>query len=65
MFASSIVSLMSTSIIIYLLCKYMQIRMLITSLILHKIKDIGASSNETNSECKTLAYIGIILTILS
>ena len=32
---------------------------------MHKIKDIEASSNETNSECKTLAYIGIILTILS
>ena len=39
--------------------------MLITSLVLHKIKDIEASSNESNSECKTLAYIGIILTILS
>ena len=36
-----------------------------TSLILHKIKNIEASSNETNSECETLAYIGIILTILS
>ena len=36
-----------------------------TSLILHKIKNIEASSNETNSECKTLAYIGITLTILS
>ena len=36
-----------------------------TSLILHKIKNVEASSNETNSECKTLAYIGITLTILS
>ena len=32
---------------------------------MHKIKNIEASSNETNSECKTLAYIGIILTVLS
>ena len=32
---------------------------------MHKIKDVEASSNETNSECKTLAYIGLILTILS
>ena len=64
-FASSVISLMSTSLIIYLLCKHKQIRTLITSLVLHKIKDIEASSNETNSECKTLAYIGIILTILS
>ena len=65
MFASSIISLMSTSLLIYLLCKYKQIRTLITSLVLHKIKDIEASSDETNSECKTLAYTGIILTILS
>ena len=36
-----------------------------TSLILHKIKNVEASSNETNSECKPLAYIGINLTILS
>ena len=64
MFASSIISLMLTSIIIYLLCKHKQIRTLITSLVLHKVKDIEASSNETNSKCKTLAYIGIILTIL-
>ena len=39
--------------------------MLTTGLVLHKIKDVEATSNETNSECKTLAYIGIILTILS
>ena len=60
MFASSVISLISTTLIIYLLCKHKQIRTLITSLILHKIKDVEASSNETNSECKTLAYIGII-----
>ena len=36
-----------------------------TSLIVHKIKSAEASSNESNSECKTLAYIGITLTILS
>ena len=65
MFASSVISLMSTSIIIYLLCKHKQIRTLITSLVLHEIKDVEAISDETNSKCKTLAYIGIILTILN
>ena len=65
-FASSVISLISTTLIIYLLCKHKQIRtLIITSLVLHKIKDIETSSNETNSECRTLAYIGIILTILS
>ena len=65
MFVSSVILLISTSLIIYLFCKHKQIRTLITRLILHKIKDVEASSNETYSECKTLAYIGIILTILS
>ena len=37
------------------------------SLILHKIKEVEAnsSSRDTNSECKTLEYIGIILKVLS
>ena len=65
MFATSVISLISTTLIVYLFCKHKQIRILMTSLILHKIKNVEASSNETNSECKTLAYIGIVLTILS
>ena len=65
MFASSIISLISITLIIYLLCKHKQIRTLITSLVLHQIKEVSASSTEANSECKTLAYIGIILTIRS
>ena len=66
MFTSSIISLISTTLVIYLFCKHKQIRTLVASLILHKIKEVKAnsSSEETNSECKTLAYIGIILTVL-
>ena len=64
-FVSSVISLISTTLIVYLFCKHKQIRTLMTSLILHKIKNVEASSNETNSEFKTLAYIGITLTILS
>ena len=65
MFISSIISLISTTLIIYLLCKHKKIRTLIVSLVLHQVKEVGAISRETNSECTTLAYIGIILTILS
>ena len=65
MSASSVISLISSFLIVYLFCKHKQIRTLMTSLILHKIKNVEASSNETNSECKTLAYTGITLTILS
>ena len=40
---------------------------MVASLILHKIKEVEASSSskETSSECRTLAYIGIVLTVLS
>ena len=61
---SSIISLISTTLIIYLLCKHKHIRTLITSLVLYQIKEVSATSTESNSECKTLAYIGLILTIL-
>ena len=40
--------------------------MLVASLALHQIKEVSTSSREINSaQCTTLAYIGIILTILS
>ena len=47
------------------MCKHKKIRTLVVSLVLHQVKEAGATSRETNSECTTLAYIGIILTILS
>ena len=65
MFISSIILLISTSLTIYLLCKHKKIRVLIVSLVLYQVKDVGTISKETNSDCTTLAYIGIILTILS
>ena len=65
MFISCIISLISTTMIIYLMCKHKKNRMLVASLVLHQVKEVGATSRETNSECTTLAYIGIILTILS
>ena len=57
MFTSSIISLISTTVVIYLFCKHKHIRKLVASLTLHKIKEVEASSSskETNSECKTLA----------
>ena len=67
MFTSTIISLISTTLVIYLFCEHKHIRTLVTSLILHKITEVEAkpSSEETNSECRTLAYIGIILMVLS
>ena len=51
--------------IIHLLCKLKRIGTLIASLVLHQVNEVGTISKETNSECTTLAYIGIIITILS
>ena len=57
---------MSTTLIIYLICKHKKIRTLVASLALHQIREVSIISRETNpTECTTLAYIGIILTILS
>ena len=64
-FISSIISLISTTLIMYLMCKHKKIRMLVASLDLHQVKEVGTSSRETNSKYTTLAYIGTILTILS
>ena len=64
-FISTIISLTSTTLIICLLYKHNKIRVLKASLVLHQVKEVNAISGETNSECTTLAYIGIILTILS
>ena len=39
--------------------------MLIASFVLHQVKEVGAlAQKEINSECRTLAYIGLILTML-
>ena len=69
MFTSSIISIITITLFIYLFCKHKHIRMLGASLMLHKIKEMEANPNsnsETNNyECRTLAYIGIILTVLS
>ena len=69
MFTSSIISIITIMLIIHLFCKHKQFRTIVASLILHKIKEVEADPNhnpETNNyECRTLAYIGIILTVLS
>ena len=67
-FISAIISLLTTILTVYLLCKHKKIKVLIASLVLHHIKEVGVisgSARDTNSECTTLAYIGITLTILS
>ena len=68
-FTSSIISIITITLIIYVFCKHKHIRTIVASLILHKTKEVEANSNlnsETiNPECSTLTYIGMALTILS
>ena len=57
-FVYSIISLISTTLIMYLICKHKKIRTLVASLALHQIKEVRTKSRETNpTECTTLAYI--------
>ena len=69
MVTSSIISIITITLVVYLLCKHKHIRTIVASLILHKIKEVEANSDsnpETNNyECRTLVHVGIILTVLS
>ena len=68
-FTSSIISIITITLVVYLFCKHKHIRTIAASLILHKIKEVEANSNpnpETNNyQCRTLVHVGIILTVLS
>ena len=69
MFTSSIISIITIMLVIYLFCKHKHIRTIIASLILHKTKEVEANSNSNfktnNYECGTLAYVGLVLTVVS
>ena len=67
MFISATISLLATILTVYLLCKHKKLQILIASLVLHQVKEVGAevTQKEINSECRTLSYIGLTLTILS
>ena len=66
-FTSSIISIITIKVVIYLFCKHKHIRTIVASLILHKTKKVEAKlTTETNNpKCSTLAYIGMTMTILS
>ena len=65
LFITVIISLLATILTVYLLCKHKKVQMLIASLVLHPVKEVGAvTRKEINSECKTLTYISLVLMIL-
>ena len=65
LFITAIISLLATTLTIYLLCKHKKFRTLMASLVLQQVKEVGAvTQKEINTECKTLTYISLALTIL-
>ena len=65
LFIIAIISLLATTLTIYLLCEHFKLRMLMVSLILHQVEEVGTvTQKEINTECKTLTYINLTLTIL-
>ena len=66
-FTSSIISIITITLVIYLFCKHKHIRTIVASLLLYKAKEVEARTTMKidDSGCGTLAYIGIALTLLS
>ena len=66
-FTSSIMSIITITLVIYLFCQHKHIRTIVTSLLLYKAKEVEARTTMKidDSGCGTLAYIGIALTLLS
>ena len=65
LFMTAIISLLATTLTVYLLCKHKKLRILIASLVLYQVKEVGTvTQKEINTDCKTLNYIGLVLTIL-
>ena len=64
LFISAVILLLASTLTVYLLCKHEKLRVLIASLVLHQVKEVGTEA-QANSMCKAWAYMGIILTVLS
>ena len=65
LFITAIISLLATILIIYLLYRHNKHRTLITSLVLHQVKEVGTvTQKEINTDCKTLTFISLVLAIV-
>ena len=57
LFITAIISLLATTLTKYLLCKHKKLRMLMASLVLHQVKEVGTvTQKEINAECKIDLY---------
>ena len=55
MFISAVISLLATNSDSVLLCKHKKLQV-----VLHQVKEVGTVMQQTNCECRTLAYIGYV-----
>ena len=66
LFITAIISVLVVTLEICLLCRHKKIEMLVASLGMQQIKEVGAvTQEETNTECKILTYISLALTVFS
>ena len=65
-FTASIISVITIKLVIYLFCNHKHIRTIVASLLLYKAKEVEARTpmKIDDSECGTLAYIGIATNII-
>ena len=67
LFITAIISLLVTTLVMYILCKHMKLKMLVTSLALQQITEVGAVATQEDilSEftCKTQRYIILMLSL--
>ena len=66
LFITAVISLLVTTLVIYLLCKPQNLKTLVAILALQHIKEVGVvTQEEINTECKILTYMSLALTISS
>ena len=64
LFITAVISLLVTTLVIYLLCKNKKLKTLLASLALLQIKEVEAVTQEKiNTECKSLTFISLALTL--
>ena len=67
LFITAVISLLVRTLAIYLSCKHKKLRMLVASLALQQVEEVGAvtTQKEINIECKILTYIHMAVTMFS
>ena len=67
LFIAAMISLLVTNLAVYLLCKHRKLRMLVASLALQLVREVGSVTTQeevtTKCTCKILIYITLALTV--